>query len=137
MTLFRYCCYAELFDLYSAGNIRQLRFGRNQYDLAILGHICHSEGPEHTRRLFRKVSTALRPGGRMLIADMIVDEGRRGAGGRVFPHLFAVNMLINTDEGDAFTLSEYRKWLTQAGFGRIRLIDVGGGSPEICVKKKA
>jgi len=108
------------------GDIRKDDLGSAQFDAAILGHICHSEGSEHTRKLFAKVARALKPGGTIIIADMLPDEGRNGP---LFPLLFALNMLVHTTEGDTFTFAEYDQWLRGAGFVDTRLLEIPGPSP--------
>ncbi|VVB97352.1 Ubiquinone/menaquinone biosynthesis C-methyltransferase UbiE [uncultured archaeon] len=117
---------------YLPGDLREVDFGYDRYDLIILGHICHSEGAEKTRILLSRALGALKDGGKLLIADMIPDDERATS---VFPLLFAVNMLVNTTEGNTFTMAEYREWLTDAGFCDITTIDVPGPSPLILAKK--
>lgn len=117
---------------YLPGDIREVDFGQERYDLIILGHICHSEGAEKTRVLLSRAFGALKHGGKLLIADMIPDDERRTA---VFPLLFAVNMLVNTTEGNTFTMAEYREWLADAGFRDITTIDAHGPSPVIVASK--
>lgn len=121
---------ASLAERYSylPGNFREVDFGDAVFDIAYLGHICHSEGAESTRKLFQRLHRALARGGTLVIADMLPDEERRAAR---FPLLFAVNMLVNTEEGDTFTLGEYRQWLAASGFGEIRTLDVPATSPVI------
>lgn len=113
---------------YRAGSIRELDFGRAEFDVALFGHICHSEGAEWSRRLIDKTARALKPGGKLVIGDMIPDEERREA---TFPLLFAVNMLVHTSDGDCFTMSEYQAWLDAAGFQRVETVDNPGPSPLI------
>jgi len=116
------------------GDIREVDFGAGEYGAAILGHICHSEGAEHSEKLIRKTARALAPGGVMIIADMIPDDDRRGP---LHPLLFALNMLVNTEEGDTFTFSEYRAWCEGAGLENVRALDVEveGHSPLIAADK--
>ena len=45
--------------------------------------------------------------------------------------LFAVNMLVNTDEGDTFSFEEISGWLIEAGFVEPRLLAIKGPSPLI------
>ncbi len=116
---------------YLAGNFREVDLGREQYDVAILGHICHSEGAHNTQTLFRRVRQALKPGGRLLIAEFLADEERRSA---IFPLIFAVNMLVNTEEGDTFTLSELRTWLAEAGFKSVETLEAPAPSPLIVAR---
>ena len=113
---------------YLAGNFREVDFGREQYDVAILEHICHSEGARNTQTLFQRIRQALKPGGRLLIAEFLADEERKT---ETFPLLFAVNMLVNTEEGDTFTLSELRTWLKEAGFKTVETLEAPTPSPLI------
>lgn len=117
---------------YLPGDLRKVDLGHEKYDLVILGHICHSEGEENSIKLISRAYDALKYGGILLIADMIPDDERRSA---VFPLLFAVNMLINTTEGNTFTMKEYKEWLTSAGFRDINTIDIPAPSPLIMAIK--
>ncbi len=117
---------------YLPGDLREVNFGQSRYDLIILGHICHSEGEEKTRILLSRAFGALKHDGKLLIADMIPDDERSTS---VFPLLFAVNMLVNTTEGNTFTMAEYREWLLDAGFCDMTTIDVPGPSPLIVAGK--
>lgn len=129
--------FVDIFNLnqrfsYLAGDLRDVDFGQNCYDLVILGHICHTEGAEKTRTLLTRAHRSLKSRGKLLIADMIPDDERCLA---VFPLLFAVNMLINTSEGNTFTMAEYREWLHNAGFHDLITIDAPGPSPLIVASK--
>jgi len=115
-----------------AGDIRTADFGAERYDLALLGHICHSEGAEWSRRLIDKCFRALKKNGRLLIMDYVADEERKT---ELMPLLLALNALLGTAEGDTFTFSEYRRWLSGAGFTVIRALDVGAPSPVIAALK--
>jgi SAM-dependent methyltransferase len=117
---------------YMAGDLRVAKFPENSYDLAILGNIIHGEGEESACDLFARVHRALVAGGRIVVVDMIPNDERSGP---LFPLLFALNMLVNTDHGDTYTLAEYREWLTGAGFGRIDTLDTGLHSPAIVATK--
>jgi ubiquinone/menaquinone biosynthesis C-methylase UbiE len=117
---------------YIAGDIRKMDFGSEKYDLALLGHICHSEGAEWTRRLIEKCFRALKKNGRLLIIDYIVDEERRSG---LMPLLLALNALLGTKEGDTFTFSEYRQWLSNAGCIEVRTMPLDGQSPIIVALK--
>ncbi len=111
---------------YLPGDLREADLGENRYDVAVLGNIAHSEGERSSRALFRRIHRALRPGGRLAIADMIPNDERTGP---PFALIFAINMLLNTEEGDTFTLAEYKAWLTEAGFARVETADIGSHSP--------
>jgi ubiquinone/menaquinone biosynthesis C-methylase UbiE len=116
---------AGRFD-YLPGDLNEVAFGTDQFDIAILGNIVHSEGELSSRRLFRRLYQALRADGRLVIIDFIPNEDRTGPVPAV---LFALNMLIHTESGDVFTLSEYRSWLNEAGFGAVETIELAEDFP--------
>jgi 3-hydroxy-5-methyl-1-naphthoate 3-O-methyltransferase len=106
---------------YHEGDLRQVDIGHDAYDLLILGHIVHSEGETHGKELLRKSYAALRPGGKLLIAEYVPNDARTGP---AMPLLFGLNMLLQTEEGNVFTLREYRAWLKAAGFRKVATIPV-------------
>ncbi len=132
---FARACGVEGQMTFTPGDLRRKRLGTERYDAAILGHICHSEGARGTRRLFAKVHKALRPGGVMLVAEIITDERRTGEGTGPMPLIFALNMLLHTADGGTFTYGEYRGWAREAGFTRSSLIALPGGSPIMMFRK--
>jgi len=113
---------------YLEGDLRQIDFGQKAYDVVILGHIIHSEGEKWGKDLIKRSFRALTPGGTLVIAEMIPNDTRTGP---VFPLLFALNMILHTNEGNVFTLKEYRQWLKQAGFTAIRTVKTPNPSPVI------
>jgi len=117
---------------YVEGNLREIDFGRNCYDLVILGHIIHSEGEQWGRKLIKKSYGALEDGGLLLIAEMIPNDTRTGP---ALSLLFGLNMLLHTEQGDVFTMREYRKWLKDAGFKKVTTIEAPAPSPLILARK--
>lgn len=110
------------------GNIREIDLGRDEYDLVLLGHICHSEGAHWSQKLIAKCFRALRNSGRLFIMDYVPDEERKST---TLPLLLALNALLGTQEGDTVTFSEYRQWLMKAGFSAVQTIEISGHSPVI------
>jgi ubiquinone/menaquinone biosynthesis C-methylase UbiE len=117
----------ERFD-FLPGDLKEVDFGEAQYDVALLGNIVHSEGEASSRDLFRRLGRALRPGGRLVVIDMIPNDSRTAP---PYPLIFAINMLINTETGDTYTLAEYTAWLREAGFARVEAADIGSHSPAV------
>ncbi|HEX9444618.1 MAG TPA: class I SAM-dependent methyltransferase [Candidatus Binatia bacterium] len=117
---------------YIAGDIGTMEWRAEAYDLALLGHICHSEGAAGTRRLLEKCLRALKKNGKLLILDYFPDEERKSA---LMPLLLALNALLGTAEGDTFTVSEYRRWLSAAGFREIRVLGDAERAPAILAVK--
>lgn len=114
-----------------AGDLLTADFGTG-YNLATLGHIIHTEGETRSRKLFDKVFETLAPGGTIAIAEWLVNENRTGP---VNATLFAVNMLVNSEEGDTYSFAEISRWLTEAGFIKPRTVEAPGPSPLILATK--
>ncbi|HPC74463.1 MAG TPA: methyltransferase [Syntrophales bacterium] len=92
------------------------------HDLALLSAIIHQNSAGQNLSLFQKVFHSLNAGGRIIIRDYVMEPDRtHPRGGAVF----AVNMLVNTSGGGTYTFEEIRSGLSQAGFGRIRLLEKG------------
>ena len=113
------------------GDLDEADFGGG-HDVAILGHILHSEGKERSRALLSKTFKALMSGGTIAIAEFLVNPDRTGPLNAL---LFAVNMLVNTDTGDTYSFEEIAEWLTEAGFVNARTLESPGPSPLILATK--
>jgi 3-hydroxy-5-methyl-1-naphthoate 3-O-methyltransferase len=109
------------------GDLLAADFGGG-HDVATLGHILHSEGRQRSRALLEKTFEALAPGGTIAIAEFLVDDERTSP---PMGLLFAVNMLVHTDDGDTYSFGEIAGWLREAGFANIRTLDAPGPSPLI------
>jgi len=113
------------------GDIAEADFGSG-YDIATLGHILHSEGQDRSRHLLKKTFGALKPGGTIAIGDWLVNDERT----EPLPALiFAVTMLVNTEEGDTFSFNEIKSWLEEAGFKNARTLEAPAPSPLILATK--
>ncbi|HZQ55215.1 MAG TPA: methyltransferase [Bryobacteraceae bacterium] len=123
----------SLIDRFSflEGDLLSADFGSN-YDVATLGQILHSEGEERSRTLLAKTFRALSSGGTIAIAEFLVNPDRTGPPNGL---LFAVNMLVNTDEGDTYSFEEISSWLKEAGFTNPRTLESPGPSPLILATK--
>jgi ubiquinone/menaquinone biosynthesis C-methylase UbiE len=102
------------------------------YSVATLGHILHMASPDKNRFLLKNIFRALVPGGTLVIGEFIVNEDRKGP---VEPLAFAVNMLVHTEHGNAYTLGEMRSWLQEAGFVNVRTLAAPALSPLIIADK--
>lgn len=116
-----------------AGDLFTTNFGTG-YDIAIGGHILHNEGADRSRTLLRKMFDALAPGGTALVADLLVNDAHTGP---LINLIFAVNMLVNTDEGDTFSATEIMHLLGEAGFEQAHTVDVPGLSSVLVARKPA
>lgn len=113
------------------GDLHDADFGSG-YALATLGHILHSEGEALSRKLLRKTHAALTSGGTIAIQEFLVNKERTGPLNGLF---FAVNMLVNTDNGNTWSVEEIGAWLEEAGFVNVRTLPSPGPSPLILATK--
>ena len=114
-----------------AGDVATAEFGKD-HDIATLGHILHSEGEPRSRALLRKTCKALKPGGTIAIQEFLVDNQRTSPS---LALIFAVNMLVATDEGDTWSFDEIAGWLREAGFENPRAVESPGPSPLILANR--
>lgn len=88
------------------------------HDVVLLSMIMHDWSEEHDRVILRKCWQALPSGGRVVIAELLVDDEKTGPADAA---LMSLNMLIET-EGRNYTAAEYTSWLHDAGFRDIRTV---------------
>jgi ubiquinone/menaquinone biosynthesis C-methylase UbiE len=115
------------------GDLGKVDFGKD-YNVITIGHILHSEGAELSKKLLRKCFDALAPGGTIAIQEFLVNAERTGP---PMSLIFAVNMLVNTDNGDTWSFEEISGWLKEAGFTNPRLLESPGPSPLILATKES
>ncbi len=103
------------------------------FDLILVSSIIHMFSPEANQDLLNRTYKALRPGGRTVISDFIMDQGRvtpsHGA-------LFALNMLVGTAHGDTYTEEEVSTWLRAAGHAETMRLDGTPGTALVVGVKK-
>lgn len=116
---------------YIEGDVLKADVGNN-YDIATLGHILHTEGEERSRKLIKKVFGALKRGGTVAIGEWLVRDDRTGPLNGL---IFAVNMLVHSERGDTFSFNEIKSWLEDAGFRKVRKLEAPGPSPLILATK--
>src|SRR5579885_2079872 len=117
------------------GNWSEVKLEENTYDVAILGHILHSEGRDLSRQLLKLCHDVLQPGGRLVIAEFMPNNDRTGP---PWPLLFELNMFLLTERGCVFTANELSSDLEEAGFTdtcRLELPFWGDQSPIVLASK--
>jgi len=98
------------------------------YDVIWYSNVLHIYGPKDNQALFRRALAALNPGGRLLIQDAFLHD-REG----LFPEeasLFAVSMLLFTENGNTYSAAETKAWLIDAGFERIKVLRMKKGTED-------
>jgi 2-polyprenyl-3-methyl-5-hydroxy-6-metoxy-1,4-benzoquinol methylase len=103
------------------------------YDIVFLSAIVHSNSILENQILVNKCSSALNPGGRIIIKDQVMDESRTNPAGGA---LFSLNMLVNTRAGDTFTEREIKEWLDHAGIRFEETVEIRGQDSMVIGKKE-
>jgi hypothetical protein len=91
--------------------------GGGPYEVAWLSQILHGEGPGQCLEMLRKAVAALAPGGQLWVQEFVVTVP-----GHPFAGLFGLNMLVNTRQGQAYSLEELLAMLGRAGLERVEYL---------------
>ncbi len=101
---------------FQAGNFLQDPLGEGQ-DIAWLSHVLHALGADHAAALVKNAAAALATNGILLIHDFILNDHDEGP---LYPALFALNMLLGTDQGRSYTEGEIIKMCQAADLVEIK-----------------
>jgi hypothetical protein len=93
------------------------------FDAAWLSQILHGDGPADCRSIVAKAAGALNPGGVLFIHEFILDDAGDTP---LFATLFALNMLVQTRNGQSYTEGELRAMMEGAGLADIRRLPFRG-----------
>lgn len=99
-------------------------FAGESFDIIFMGNICHIYSEKENRMLIKRAGNILKSGGMIAIEDMV--RGRSP-----MAEMFAVNMLANTENGSTYTETQFREWLTDAGFQKIEIADIAQKNNQI------
>jgi ubiquinone/menaquinone biosynthesis C-methylase UbiE len=116
---------------FQPGDILEADLGTG-HSIATLGHILHSEGEQRSRALLKRIYNALASDGTIVIAEFLTNSERSGPPQAL---IFAVNMLVHTREGTAFSFEQIASWLVEAGFRNARTLEAPAPSPLILADK--
>jgi 2-polyprenyl-3-methyl-5-hydroxy-6-metoxy-1,4-benzoquinol methylase len=83
------------------------------YDAVLLTNFLHHFDKATCLSLLNKVRASLRPGGRVATLEFVPNEDRVSP---PIPASFAMTMLLSTNAGDAYTLSELTSMYRESGF---------------------
>ena len=103
-----------------AGNYHTDEYEAEAYDAVTIFGALHQESPAEIVDILKRANRALKPGGRLLVLDMMTDRTHTAP---KFSALFAVNMALTTANGWVFSDEELKGWMREAGF------DPGGTRP--------
>ncbi|HVO93426.1 MAG TPA: methyltransferase [Terriglobales bacterium] len=103
-----------------AGDYRYDRIPGN-YDVVFLSNIIHGESAENNSTLVRKLAGQLKPHGRLIVKDHILDEWRAHP---AVGALFSLLMLLTTEGGRCYSFAEIESWMKGAGLAQVRQLDL-------------
>ena len=95
------------------GNYHTDTYEAEAFDAVTIFGALHQESPEMILSILTRAACALKPGGKIMILDMMTDATHIQP---PFSALFAVNMALTTYNGWVFADTELHDWLRQAGF---------------------
>jgi cyclopropane fatty-acyl-phospholipid synthase-like methyltransferase len=101
---------------FQAGDFTTSALPTPLFDVAWLSHILHSNSYKHCEQCIQKTADSLEPGGLLLIHDFILTAEKDGP---EFPALFALNMLVGTQEGRSYSVREVTDMMAKAGLTEI------------------
>ncbi len=105
---------------FRAGNFHEIEIETGAYDVVVLGHVCRTEGAALAKSLIGRAVAALKPGGKLLVADYFADNDRKM---NPFGVQMGMTMLANTEKGGTLTHKQMHGWLVDEPLEAIRLLE--------------
>lgn len=90
------------------------------YDAVLMSDILHYQGLGANARLVKQAFLHLKPGGRLIVKDRFLDESGTSP---AWATAFAVHILVNTEQGRCFKVSEALGWMMKAGFQSVSEVE--------------
>jgi len=106
------------------GDLRSDDLGSG-YDLVFVSAICHMLDEQENLDLIERCRKALKPGGRLVIQDFILEPDKTAPKSAA---LFSLNMLVGTKHGASYSDPEYAVWMREAGFANVARVRLPGPS---------
>jgi len=92
-----------------------------KYDLIVVSHFYHAFNTTLNLKVSEIFGKSLKVGGKLVINDFVLEEGRPSMFENRQPRVFSLVMLTNTEGGASYTFSSFKSFLEPAGFGDISL----------------
>lgn len=89
------------------------------FDLVLCAGVSHTFDGRRNRDLYRRLRPIIVPGGGLAIATFL--RGRNPVAS-----IFALQMVVATEGGDTHGEDDYRRWLGEAGYGALEVVDLEG-----------
>lgn len=106
------------------------------YDVAVMRFVTQVLGTEENARALAHLAQGVRPGGVIYLLAQIIEDSRLAPRQAVMGNLLFLNIY---DGGQSYTESEYRRWLTDAGFEdiKVRWTSLPDGSSAVIARRCA
>lgn len=102
------------------------------FDVIILAHILHGYSPEECKKIIEISNQALVKGGLIIIIDFYLNNDKTSP---LYPALFALNMIVGSKAGKAYTFNEVTDLLKAASFHDIEIKPLTGPISLIMARK--
>ena len=102
------------------------------YDLAVLKAFTQTLSPNEIRRALKNVSNVIEPGGTVCILAHILDDSRLSPRETAVFNLVFLNIY---EDGQAYTVGGYYRWLEETGFGDVEQTLLEGGASLLVARK--
>ncbi len=109
------------------------KFPAEKYDDVFLFAVVHQESKENLDKLLKNIYSVLEPEGRLFLTSFFLNEDKISP---EFSVQFAVEMLMNSNNGKVYTHSEIQDLMIQNKFKEIKRIDEIPGPATLYVAKK-
>jgi SAM-dependent methyltransferase len=104
------------------GNFHCVAIPEDRFDRIVLANVLHLETPLQAAALVGRVTTALEPGGDLVIVEMLGDGTPAGERVRA---IYGLLLALCTRQGKVHPLSDLRAWVEQAGLVPEDVIELG------------
>ena len=99
------------------GNYHDVDLPAATFDLALVGNVTHLETPDGNRALLARIFDALKPGGSVVIFDIL--EGQEQ--GDLSRALYILGLALRTTAGHVYSYPELADFLVTMGFERVSM----------------
>jgi predicted O-methyltransferase YrrM len=103
------------------------------YDLILMSNVIHQYSNEENVELIKRAANALNNGGCIYIKDFILNPCRTKP---IKASLFAINMLVNTEKGNCYTVDDIKAWFKSASLKPAKVIPLQSPTKIVIGKKK-
>ena len=101
---------------FRAGDGTRDDYGTNAFDAVLFSGVLHQMSGETIRAMFAKAKTALKPGGRVIVSDVMLEADKARP---AFAALFSLQMMLTSEAGAVFSSDECANWLRETGFANV------------------